>query len=127
MITLDGTELPEELMWADEFNWQIVQASAKRTIQGKFITQSTKAPSEAGRKMTLTSEYAWAARSLLELLHSWTEDPDLTMTLVMHDTSSHTVRFRHWDPPCIATEMVLPTAFPDADTYYNITLKLAIV
>ena len=127
MILLDAIELPEEMIWQDEFEWATVKANVKRTIQGKHIVRESQVPDNAGREITLTSNDAWATRAEVTILRDLTDELLRVFTLTMHDNRTYQCRFRHWDVPCFAAESVLPLAFPDDDTYYNITMKLAIV
>jgi len=127
MITLDTIELPEEMIWQDEFEWAAVKANTKRTIQGKHIVRESLVPDDAGRDITLTSDNAWATRSEVEVLRSLTDELTREFILTMHDGRTFSCRFRHWDPPCFSADLILDHAFPDADTLYRITLKLAVV
>ena len=127
MITLDSFELPEEMLWTDEFEWSTVKATTTRTIQGKHIVRESSVPDNAGRPITLTSNDAWATRADVIVLRAMTDEPLREFTLVMHDARTYTCRFRHWDAPCFSAELVLPLAFPDDDTLYRINIKLAIV
>ena len=126
MITLDGFELPEEMIWLDEFTWSTVKATTTRTIQGKYIVRESSVPDNAGRPITLTSDNAWAERDAVIQLRSWTDDTLRELVLVMHDGSTFACRFRHWEEPLTA-ELVLPHAFPESTTLYKITLRLAVV
>lgn len=127
MISINGFALPEEMKWVDEFEWAQVTSSVKRTIQGKFIIQESTMPSDAGRKITLASDDAWATRADVVYLRNLVDIPDGSFTLLMHDLRTYNCAFRHWDAPCFSAEMVVPTAFPIDATWYKITLKLAVV
>jgi len=127
MITLDGFELPEEMIWIDEFAWSTVKATTTRTIQGKHIVRESQVPDNAGRLITITSDNAWATREDVIILRDMTDDPLRELALVMHDLTTYQCRFRHWEDPCFSAELVLPLAFPDDETLYNINLKLSVV
>lgn len=127
MIILDSLEMPDELYWIDEHTWSSIKATTKRTIQGKHIVLTTKAPSDAGRTITLSSDDAWATRTVVETLFDWSNELGKELFLQMHDNRTYLCRFRHWDIPCVQADMVVPTAFPTADTLYKITLKLAVI
>ena len=126
-ITLDTLTLPDELIWQDEFNWDTIQSSVKRTVQGKLIVAQQTAPSDAGRPITLTTDNAWIQRSDLETLHAWAKDMTKTMTLIMHDGVNYPVRFRHWEKPVLSGMPLIEIADHDADTWYNLQLKLAVI
>ena len=127
MITLDGLELPEELIWVDEMSWSEIKATTKRTIQGKFIVQENKVPSQAGRNITLTSDDAWIDRTDLLQLQDWSNELGKELFLVLNDGSSYLCRFRHWDDNVLSNEQISPTAFQDGLTQYKLTIKLAVV
>jgi hypothetical protein len=126
MITLEGMQLPDELMWIDEFEWSDVKATTKQTIQGKFIVQEAKVPSEAGRHITLSSDDSWITRNDVLILQEMTNDTGRQFLLSMHDGRTYLCRFRQWDMPCIDVEMLIQTAYPDVKTQYKITIKLAV-
>jgi hypothetical protein len=56
MNTLNGIELPEDLHWADEFDWQGVGQSRKYGLSGAQIVSEDAVL--AGRPMTLSGEAA---------------------------------------------------------------------
>ena len=126
-ITLDGLVLPEELRWVDEFEWDSVQASAKRTLGGKLIVQESSIPGEQGRPVTLNSEDAWIERSDLIILLGWVSVPSKQMTLILNDARTFTTRFRHWDKPVLPSPQVVETAFPTDTTLYKLFMKLVIL
>jgi len=127
MITLDTLELPDELIWIDEFEWSDVKANTKRTIQGKFIVQELALISQSGRNVTLTSDDSWIERSDLLTLQDWSNTLGKEMTLTMNDGRVFFCRFRHWDTPVLASDMIRPTAFPEAGTNYRLNIKLVVL
>jgi hypothetical protein len=127
MITINGITLPDELIWVDEYEWSTVKATTKRTVQGKHIVLRSLMPSDAGRSITLTSDNSWTSRLLIHELHLLSNEVDLSLFLQMHDGRSYLCKFRHWDPPCLQAELLVPTAFPEDETLYKLTLKLAVI
>lgn len=127
MIILDGMNIPEELRWVDEFGWASIKASTKRTVQGKFIVQQSPVPSDSGRNITLMSDNAWADRATVLILRNWTDELDKQLGLQLNDGRSFLCRFRHWDMPCLEADDLIESAFPNDDTLYKVTLKLAVV
>ena len=125
-MILDTLTLPSELIWVDEFTWGKVQSKNKRTIQGRMIIQENDLPSECGRLITLQSDNAWIKRVDLQLLRSWTDELNKVMRLTLNNLLFYDVVFRRWDNPCIDAKSLISTAFPDSDTYYNLTLKLMV-
>lgn len=127
MITLEGLTLPDECVWLDEFDWSEVKATTKRTIQGKFIVQEAKVPSDAGRNITLASDDAWILRTDVQTLQTMSNDPGRQLLLSMHDGRTFLCRFRHWEESPFSAELLINTAYPDNETHYKLTLRLAVV
>jgi len=38
-ITLDGLDLPADLEWQDEFDWQPIAHSSERSLTGKMLIE----------------------------------------------------------------------------------------
>lgn len=126
-IILDGMELPEELIWIDEFSWNPIRVNEKISLGGiRHITESL-LPFESGRLVTLSSDDAWIERDDLKDLFSWSKELNKNMTLVMHDNTEYTVRFRHLDPPVLEYEPIIISAFVDGNAIYRLTIKLEVI
>lgn len=119
-------ELPEELIWTDEFSWNPVRVNEKISLSGIRNLSESLLPTESGRFITLMGDDAWLNRNDLKTLFSWTKSLDKTMTLVMHDGDSYTVRFRHTDPPVLEYEPIIESAFVDGNTLYRLNIKLEV-
>lgn len=76
-------ELPPELFWTDEFQWNKVKGTQRRTITGALEMQVGVA--KGGRPITLTApnDMCWIKRSLLELLYDWANMPNVAFELVL--------------------------------------------
>ncbi len=127
MITLEGLQLPNEMVWIDEFEWSKVKATTKRTIQGKFIVQEGQVPSDAGRSITLASDDAWIERDDVQTLQEMSNIPGRELLLTMHDGRTYLSRFRHWEESPFSAELLINTAYPNNETHYKLTLRLAVV
>ena len=120
---IDRLELPWELLWADEFAWQSVKASAQYSLQGILHIQKSKAGS--GRPITLTSQDAWITRTALETLYAKAENDETDfMVLTLHDGRSFDVTFRYWEPPAIEATPIKKMANPETDEEYILSIKL---
>jgi len=124
-LTVGATtlELPEDLYWSDEFNWQPVEQSADRTITGALVVSV--AARVGGRPITLQFEdkdSAWASRATVEQLGTWAAIPGQQMTLSLRGTS-RTVMWRHQDAPALAAEPIVHYSDTDAADPYLITMK----
>lgn len=72
-LTKDGTslELPEDLLWTDEFSWSAVAQSTQRGIDGHLIVDAMERM--GGRPITLMGDgdSAWITRADLLTLKAW--------------------------------------------------------
>ncbi len=118
-------DLPEDLLWEDEFSWsRIAQSPPVYMLSGAVdIQQGIK---KAGRPITLTGEWAWITRGELEVLHSWSEVPELTMTLTHYDGRTFNVMWRLHEVATNATPVQYTTP-ETADDNYTVTLRLMTV
>src|SRR6478672_7330539 len=97
-ITLaNGTttlELPEDLLWVNEFRWSPVSQATERSLTGALLIDVT--PRVGGRLITLAGgvDYAWILRSGLETLYMWAALPEQQFTLT-HNGVARTVIFDH--------------------------------
>ncbi|CAN7170486.1 hypothetical protein LJR118_000296 [Acidovorax sp. LjRoot118] len=71
----DVLELPEDLLWSDEFSWSDVAQSADRGIEGHLILEAM--VRSGGRPITLSGDgnSAWIQRSTLIALKAWAKVP----------------------------------------------------
>ena len=127
MITLDSLNLPNELAWIDEFEWNEAVGNVRYTLGRGLIRQV--ASTSGGRPITLSGEQAWAKRTDIETLKGWAGNPVKEMSLTLHDGRIFTVCFRLWEPPVVSVEPVVNgLANPDGVSWYHLrTLKLATV
>lgn len=125
-ITLDTLTLPDELIWADEFNWNPIRTEQKITLSGVRNIFESKLNNDSGRPITLTSDDAWIDRQDIKTLFSWSKELNKIMLLTLHDDSEYTVRFRHLESPVIEYEPLVYVAYVDDDTIYKFTVKLEV-
>ena len=68
-------ELPADMRWRDEFDWQaLAQSSVQYSLGGSAIIQQ--GTMLAGRPVTLGGEWIWLPRATLETLAAWADVPD---------------------------------------------------
>lgn len=126
MTTLsDGTttiELDDGLAWADEWAWQPVAQSAKRSITGALVvTQQTVT---AGQPMTLAAEAddkGWITRAQLLQCRTWAATQGLVLTLTYRGTA-YSVIWRLQDG-AIDARPVMPWLDDDLQDNYRATLR----
>jgi len=112
-------ELPGNLHWRDEYQWEPVAQERERALDGSLHVHET--PRQAGRPVTLTG--AWAQRSLLETLREQALPTTDAMTLTLEDGRTFTVRWRRGDGPALEAEPVHPLTAPPEDHLYKVTLR----
>jgi len=110
-ITLGTVTLPPDLQWADELTWVPLGASAKLSLSGAEIVQTSPTASAAMRQGS--SAFAWVNYATVQALLALAAAPGATYTLTLLDGRTFTVRFRVEDTPIEATP-VLHRATPDA-------------
>ena len=77
-------ELPADMRWRDEFDWQaLAQSSVQYSLGGSAIIQQ--GTMLAGRPVTLGGEWIWLDRATLLTLAAWADVPELEMTLTHPD------------------------------------------
>ena len=77
-------ELPADMRWRDEFDWQaLAQSQVQYSLGGSAIIQQ--GTMLAGRPVTLGGEWIWLDRATLETLAAWADVPELEMTLAHPD------------------------------------------
>ena len=77
-------ELPADMRWRDEFDWQaLAQSSVQYSLGGSAIIQQ--GTMLAGRPVTLGGEWIWLDRATLTTLAAWADVPELELTLAHPD------------------------------------------
>lgn len=80
----DSLELPADMRWRDEFDWQaLAQSSVQYSLGGSAIIQQ--GTMLAGRPVTLGGEWIWLDRATLTTLAAWADVPELEITLTHPD------------------------------------------
>lgn len=80
----DSLELPADMRWRDEFEWQaLAQSQVQYSLGGSAIIQQ--GTMLAGRPVTLGGEWIWLDRATLTTLAAWADVPELEMTLAHPD------------------------------------------
>ncbi|MDQ7832037.1 MAG: hypothetical protein RDU30_09905 [Desulfovibrionaceae bacterium] len=124
-ITLAGLTLPPDLIWSNEHAAPLVGRTSRRTIGGGMVVQDTAL--SGGRPIDLTGEDGWCAKSLVDTLYAWASTPGWTGLLTLHDGRQFCVRFRFGDESPVSAISIMGEADPDADSLYNLNLRLETV
>ena len=120
-LTLATLTLPDDLLWADEYDWTAVAQETAYTLGGALVVQE--GLRLAGRTITLQGgpEHGWATRAQVEALRALAEQPNLPRTLTLADGRQFTVRFRR---PSMRAVPILPYAVPESGDRYELSIFL---
>lgn len=118
-------DLPADLEWVDEYDWQPVTQEAGYTLSGALVLET--AAKLAGRPITLVgdADRCWLARAQLAALDAWASVPGQTLTLTLRGVARQVV-YRHQDAPVVEARQVVAGAAPDTPgggTYAGVALK----
>ena len=97
MITLTyqglPQELPDRLIWVDEYQWSPVEKSIRTATNGAMHVHAGKRL--AGRPYTLDGQpgRAWVERSVCDLMNTWSADPLAELTLFIRGAARSVI----WD------------------------------
>ena len=120
--TSDPLELPGDMRWTDEFDWQaLAQSNVQYSLGGAAIIQQ--GTMLAGRPITLSGEWIWLPRATLLTLAAWADVPELEMTLTTPDVRSLNVTFRTHDGALQASP-VRWMHDEDDDAWYHAEIRL---
>lgn len=125
MITLDGVELPEDLLWQDEFAYDAVAQSLTRFEGGGLLVEETAL--QAGRPITLAGDVqsGWILRTALLAVGSLAAAANTTYELVLNDGRTFNVIFAR--PKPISAEPIIPYSTPASGDFYAVTIRLLTV
>lgn len=122
MIKLAGIELPDDLDWGDEFEWEPIGQVITPTLSGAIIVEE--AVQLEGRPITLRSDgEAWVKRSTVVALHALASAPSAMMPLEINGRH-FTVLWRRESSGGFEAKQLYRIADPDEYTPYEITLRL---
>lgn len=113
-------DLPQDLLWTDEFAWKKVEQSLEYSTTGALVVDEwTK---QAGRPITLagTVERGWCKRDTLKTLNTWAGQTGLTLSL-MHNGVAYSVMWDHSAGP-ITAEPIVEYREPEDTDFYSLTL-----
>lgn len=114
MITLTHAsttiELPDQLVWLDEFDWQPVQHDVEYSLTGALLVDV--GVRQAGRPITLEGwdDRAWITRDVVQQLNALAALPAITMQLALRGDFFQVA----WDHARTAIEARATESWPDA-------------
>ena len=118
MILIDALELPKDLVWADEFDFDAVAQEQTRTEGGQIIVEETALT--AGQPITLrgSERTTWMTRTDLIALRALANAANTTYTLTLHDGRTFDVVFAK---PAIESNPLIDYSHPLPDDQYVLT------
>jgi len=114
-------ELPQDLLWTNEYQWSPVIQSTERSITGALLVDA--AARISGRLITLAGreDSAWILRSGLDTLRAWMALPGEQFVLT-HNGVARTVIFDHGTGEVSGAlrqvEPVIDFSDPEPSDYY---------
>jgi hypothetical protein len=120
MITLDGLQLPIDLVWTDKAKYQPVAMNTQYTLGGSVVVFSQALLN--GRHITLEAkaDMGWIYQDVAEALIAKASVPDAVYSLTI-GSESFNVMFRHTEPPAVDLEPLVDGYQPSP--YYKGVLK----
>lgn len=124
--TLNTVQLPDDLLWVDEFNWSPVKTKQDVTLAGTLLLQNSQ--QFGGRPITLASgeDYGWVPRSTLLALQALRDASSTApLTLTLADNRQFQVLFDRTQPEGgLSAEPVVYFRQYSADGDFKVELKL---
>ena len=125
-MTLDDIELPDDLLWVNEYQWQPVAQETERTLTGALLVQEQ--AKLYGREIELLGEQsAWVTRATVDALKALEVEAGKVMTLTLADARIFQVIFDRSNGAAVEAQQILPYAYPDNDYLYSLTIRLLTV
>ncbi|WP_263322591.1 hypothetical protein [Endozoicomonas sp. Mp262] len=121
-MMLDHIELPDDLLWVDEFDWNPVAQAIDRSLTGALMVQEQ--AKLYGRPITLTGgdEAGWVTRATVLELMALANMPDKKLPLIFSDGRTFSVCFRrNKENPIFATPVLL-----GIDVYYFVKIQFIV-
>lgn len=115
--------IPQDIQWIDEYDWSAVaQTQPVYSLGGSvLIQQGTKL---AGRPITLSGDWVWFYKSVIDTLREWSDVPELEMTLIHYDGRKFNVCFRTHEKALASVEAVLYSTPEEANERYTLAIQL---
>ncbi|AYO54207.1 hypothetical protein [Acinetobacter wuhouensis] len=124
VATSEAVSLSDGFLWSDEFDWQPIEQSQERAVNGSLIIQEGK--KKSGRPITLTADknMAWVKRHIVSKLKDWSvlQEKFTLQFEYFHDKRTFNVAFNHQEK-AIEASPVLNHPSVSEDDEYNVTLR----
>ena len=126
-MQLNTLTLPDDLLWTNEFSWSQVEQNIDRSLTGGLLVQEQE--KQYGRSIELTGgdSAGWVNRATVVELLALTLTANKVMVLTLPDNREFSVIFDRRNGLPIEAKQVLPSAYPNQDYLYSLTLRLITV
>ena len=123
-MTLDGIELPDDLLWVDEFDWSPVAQDIDRSLTGALMVQEQ--AKLFGRPITLTggNEAGWVTRATVLELMALAKLPSKSMLLILADGREFQVYFNRGNNNSVSASLLMPESGLSPESLYTIIIGL---
>lgn len=120
-LSIGGVDLPDDLIWTDEYQWSAVTQKMEITVGGALLIEES--VQAAGRLITLEGDEssAWATRTQIEALRTLAEQPNEVHELVLPDGREFDVMFRR---PAFEAKPIIPFNVSAAGDFYSLRVFL---
>lgn len=121
MITLDGTEITADLLWIDEYTWNLVEQQEIIMSDGSIVVQAE--AQQTGRPISLIGgdTFGYVTKSVVDIVQGYVDTPFKQMTLVLNNGDSYNVIFTE---ERFTATTVCDNNNPSNDFLYTISLYL---
>ncbi|MET4694998.1 hypothetical protein [Endozoicomonas lisbonensis] len=126
-MTLDTIELPDDLLWINEYSWSPVEQTTERSLSGAFLVQEQSVQHGRPIQLSGSEESGWVNRSTVEALLQLAITPNKIMNLTLADNRQFSVIFDRSNNSPIEAQQILPYAYPDDSYQYSLTLRFLTV
>ncbi|MBO9484675.1 hypothetical protein [Salinisphaera sp. G21_0] len=126
-MQLDTITLPDDLLWINEFEWNLVEQTTERSLTGALLVQEGQLTH--GRPIVLSGngQAGWVSRLTVKNLFTLSKAVSKTMTLKLPDNRQFSVIFDRSNGAPIEAQQLMPFAYPDDSNQYLLTLRLLTV
>ncbi|MBO9497311.1 hypothetical protein J7438_24970 [Thalassotalea sp. G20_0] len=126
-MQLDTITLPDDLLWINEFEWNLVEQTTERSLTGALLVQEGQLTH--GRPIVLSGngQAGWVSRLTVKNLFALSKAVSKTMTLKLPDNRQFSVIFDRSNGAPIEAQQLMPFAYPDDSNQYLLTLRLLTV
>ncbi len=126
-MTLDNIELPDDLLWVNEFDWNPVEQNIERSLSGALLVQEQ--GKQKGRPITLSgsNDAGWVSRSTVVSLLAMAQTANKVMQLSLPGQRQFNVIFDRDNGSPIEAQQIIPFAYPQQNYLYSLTLRLMTV